>query len=235
MSDFKTCFFPKCCFFVLFLWNYTLSEKNKTKTHPDDQRNSLYTVDRVKPTSSWVVMLRDCELLPLPGQIIFSPTAEGLTCPVFGRTKLRGALRMDEQPVNERLAGRTEFPPVFSSPFASSCQINDVWGKYYLFCFHCWFLSCPPLSCCLYLDDSGEKWNPGTDFKNVVTFGTDRLMVQTQVSQLLVLETSGFIGPQRKTDTGLNVDWKEKLTIKKNTSSVIKFCWWWVCMVNSQV
>lgn len=78
------------------------------------------------------------------------PMAEGLCCPVCGRTKLRGALRMDEHRTNERLVDRLRFfPPsflyLFSTPFAAFCQIDDVQGKYYLFCFRCFILSCPPL------------------------------------------------------------------------------------------
>ena len=92
------------------------------------------------------------------------PMAEGQCCPVCGRTKLRGAPRMDERRANERLAGRTRFflfsPPFFSFPFAAFCQIDDVRGKYYLFSFHCWFCLCLLSPAVSILDDGTERWSP---------------------------------------------------------------------------
>lgn len=39
-----------------------------------------------------------------------------------------------------KIGGQDKIFLVFSFPFAAFCQIgNDVRGKYYLFCFHCWF------------------------------------------------------------------------------------------------
>lgn len=40
-----------------------------------------------------------------------------------------------------KIGGQAKIFPVFSSlsPFAAFCQINDVRGQYYLFCFPCWF------------------------------------------------------------------------------------------------
>lgn len=90
------------------------------------------------------------------------PMAEGLCCPVCGRTKLRGAPRMDEHRANERLAGRTRFF-LFSLPFLLSfcCLLSDRWcAREILFVlFSLLILSCPPRSCCLNLDDRIERWS----------------------------------------------------------------------------
>lgn len=50
--------------------------------------------------------------------------AEGLRCPVCGRTKLRGVLRMDEHRTNERLAGRQRF---FHFSLSLCCRLSDRW------------------------------------------------------------------------------------------------------------
>lgn len=84
------------------------------------------------------------------------PMAEGLCCPVYGRTKLRGAPRMDEHRENERLAGRPRFFPC-SLPFLHCfrCLLSDRWcAREILFVlFSELILSCPPQCCCLYMDD----------------------------------------------------------------------------------
>lgn len=120
-----------------------------------------HSSNKVNP-SSWVVLHRWPWVVAPPWPDHLFPMAEGLCCPVCGRTKLRGALRMDERRANERLAGRLRFF-LFSLPFLLSfcCLLSDRWcAREMLFVlFSLLILSCPPQSCYLNFDDGTERWS----------------------------------------------------------------------------
>lgn len=97
---------------------------------------------------------------PCPDHLF--PMAEGLCCPVHGRTKLRGPPRMDEDRMNERLEDRPRFFPRLL-PFLHSFYnlLSDRWcAREILFVLFSELIqSCPPRCCCLNLYDRTERWS----------------------------------------------------------------------------